>query len=324
VASAVAPTAAAAAPRPRRWKIVLAFAAIYIVWGSTYLAIRYAIETLPPLGMAGVRFLLAGAGLYAWLAWRGETTRVTIRHWKGAALLGGLFFLGGNGGVCWAETRVPSGLAALVIACVPLWIMLLDWIRPGGSRPGRWVLAGAAMGILGVALLVSPGANGRGMDPLGALVLILGGGSWALGTVLSRHLPHPGNHLTSTAMQMAAGGALLLFASAATGELAGIDLERASGRSALALLYLIVFGSLIGFTAYNWLLQVMPPATAGTYAFVNPGIAVLLGWAIAGEPITGRILAAGALIVVAVALIVTRLTRTPSGRPAGIDPARPL
>jgi drug/metabolite transporter (DMT)-like permease len=299
---------------------VLAFAAIYVIWGSTYLAIRYAIETLPPLGMAGVRFLIAGAGLYAWLAWRGETTRVTLRHWKGAALLGGLFFLGGNGGVCWSETRVPSGLAALVIACVPLWIVLLDWIRPGGSRPGRWVLAGAAMGILGVALLVSPGTARGGMDPLGALVLILGGGSWALGTVVSKHLPHPGNHLTSTAMQMFAGGVLLLLASAATGELGSVSFEHVSGRSALALLYLIFFGSLIGFSAYNWLLQAMPPATAGTYAFVNPGIAVLLGWAVAGEPVTGRILAAGALIVVAVALIVTRRH---GGAGAGTRPAPP-
>ncbi|HET9251181.1 MAG TPA: EamA family transporter [Candidatus Eisenbacteria bacterium] len=294
------------APRHRRWKIALAFACIYLIWGSTYLAIRFVVETLPPLGTAGVRFLIAGAGLYGWLAWRGEMRRVTLRHWKSAAILGSLFFLGGNGGVCWAETRVPSGLTALVIATVPLWIVGLDWVRPGGSKPKRWVLAGAALGILGVALLVSPGTAHEGIDPLGALVLLLASGSWALGTVTSRHLDHPGNHLTSTAMQMIGGGAALLLASAVTGEIADVSPSGVSSRSIAAFVYLILAGSLVGFSAYNWLLQVMPPATVGTYAFVNPGIAVLLGWAVAGEPVTGRILLAGGMIVVAVALIVTR------------------
>jgi drug/metabolite transporter (DMT)-like permease len=291
---------------PHRWKIVLAFASIYVVWGSTYLAIRYAVETLPALGMAGIRFLAAGAGLFAWLAWRGRTKGVTLRHWKGAALLGCLFFLGGNGGVSWAETRVPSGLAALVIATVPLWIVALDWLRPGGTRPTGWVLAGAAMGIAGVALLVAPGRAHEGIDPAGAVVLGLASASWAVGSVASRHVPHPGNHLTSTAMPMFAGGAVLLLVSAATGEMARGSHETVSSRSAAALLYLILAGSLVGFTAYNWLLQVLPPATVGTYAFVNPGIAVLLGWALAGEPVTGRILAAGGMIVAAVALIVAR------------------
>jgi len=290
----------------RRWKIVLAFACIYVIWGSTYLAIRFVVETLPPLGTAGVRFLMAGAALYAWLAWRGGTNRVTPGHWKSAAILGSLFFLGGNGGVCWAETRVPSGLAALVIATVPLWIVALDWLRPGGSPPTRWVVVGAVLGIGGVALLVSPGRAHEGIDPLGALVLLLAGGSWALGTVTSRHLDHPGNHLTSTAMQMIAGGAALLVASAVTGELASATFEHVSTRSIVAIVYLVLVGSLVGFTAYNWLLHVVPPATAGTYAFVNPGIAVLLGWALADEPVTGRILLAGGMIVVAVALIVTR------------------
>ena len=291
---------------PRRWKITLAFACIYVIWGSTYLAIRYVVQTLPPLGAAGLRFLVAGAALFGWLSWRGETRRVTLRHWKAAAILGTLFFLGGNGGVCWAQTRVPSGLAALVIATVPLWIVALDWMRPGGSRPNRWVLAGVALGILGVTLLVSPGTRHEGIDPLGALVLLLAGGSWALGTVTSRHLDHPGNHLTSTAMQMIGGGAVLLLASVATGELAAVRLDNVSTSSIVGFVYLVVAGSLVGFTAYNWLLQNVPPATAGTYAFVNPGIAVLLGWAIAGEPVPGRILLAGGMIVLAVALIVTR------------------
>jgi drug/metabolite transporter (DMT)-like permease len=293
-------------PVPLRWKIVLAFASIYLVWGSTYLAIRYAVETLPALGMAGARFTLAGAGLYAWLAWRGETTGVTLRHWRDAALLGTLFFLGGNGGVSWAETRVPSGLAALVIATVPLWIVALDWLRPGGTRPTPWVVAGAAMGIAGVALLVSPGRAHQGIDPSGAMVLGLASASWAVGSVASRHLHHPKHHLTSTSMQMIAGGAVLLLVSVGTGEMARGSFESVSSRSVVALLYLIFAGSLVGFSAYNWLLHVMPPATVGTYAFVNPGIAVLLGWAFAGEPVTGRILAAGGMIVAAVALIVTR------------------
>lgn len=290
---------------PPRWKIVVAFACVYLIWGSTYLAIRYAVETLPPLGMAGFRFLVAGAGLYAWLASRGETRCVTPRHWRGTALLGTLFFLGGNGGVSWAETRVPSGITALIIACVPLWIVAVDWLRPGGSRPNRWLVAGAAVGIAGVALLISPGAARDRADPLGALVLLLASASWALGTVASRHVPRPGNHLVSTAMQMLCGGVVLLVASAATGEIARADPIHVSGRSLLSLGYLIVPGSLVAFTAYNWLLQLVPPATAGTYAFVNPGIAVVLGWAVAGEPVSGRILVAGSLILVAVALIVT-------------------
>ena len=300
------PTTTAAAARSRRWKIALAFACVYLIWGSTYLAIRYAVATLPPFGMAGIRFVLAGAGLYAWLAARGETAGVTFRHWKGTAALGALFFLGGNGGVCWAETRVPSGVTALLIACVPLWIVAFDWLRPGGSKPNRWLIVGASLGILGVGFLVSPAAAHERVDPVGALVLLLAGGSWALGTTASRHMPRPRNHLVSTAMQMIGGGAALLLVSAMTGELTASRFDHVSGASLLALLYLVFFGSLLGFSAYNWLLQVVPPATAGTYAFVNPGIAVLLGWAIAGEPITGRILMAGSLIVVAVALIVTR------------------
>ena len=295
-----------AATRSRRFKIVLAFGCVYLIWGSTYLAIRYAVETLPPFGMAGIRFLVAGAGLFGWLAARGETARITLRHWKGTAILGALFFLGGNGGVCWAETRVPSGITALVIACVPLWIVAFDWLRPGGSKPSRRVLVGAALGIVGVGLLVSPAAAHERVDPVGALVLLLAGGSWALGTTASRHMPRPGNHLVSTAMQMIGGGVALLLVSALTGELTRSSFDHVSAASLAGLLYLVFFGSLLGFTAYNWLLQVVPPATAGTYAFVNPGIAVLLGWAIAGEPITGRILLAGSLIVIAVALIVTR------------------
>ena len=311
--------AAAMSVRPRRWKIVVAFACVYLIWGSTYLAIRYAVETLPPLGMAGLRFLVAGVGLYVWLASRGETRCVTPRHWRGTALLGTIFFLGGNGGVCWAETRVPSGVTALIIACVPLWIVTIDWLRPGGSRPNRWLVTGAAVGIAGVALLISPGAIRGRTDPIGALVLLLASASWALGTVASSHVPRPGNHLVSTAMQMLCGGAVLLLASAVTGEIARADHIHVSGRSLLSLGYLVVLGSLVAFTAYNWLLQVVPPATAGTYAFVNPGIAVVLGWAVAGEPVTGRILAAGSLIVVAVALIVTHRKRgsfvTPSSPP---------
>jgi len=298
------PTHSGSGPGGPRFQLVVAFACIYIVWGSTYLAIRYGVETIPPFAMAGTRFLLAGGILYAWLAIRGEACRATAAQWRAAAVSGGLFFLGGNGGVCWAEQRVPSGIAALIVASMPLWIALLDWLGPAGKRPTLPTVAGIALGFLGVAILIGPvQVSGAAVDPAGALVLLVASISWAAGTIYTRHAPRLGNHLQSTAMQMLAGGILLCVAGAAHGDWARLDLSTVTLRSMASVAYLALFGSILAFSAYNWLVHATTPARISTYAYVNPAIAVALGWAFAGEPISPRVLLAGATIVAGVAMI---------------------
>lgn len=292
--------------QPSTAKVVAAFAAVYLIWGSTYLAILYAIQTLPPFLMAGVRFIVAGAVLFAW-AWLRGARGATLVHWKSAAVVGGLLLLGGNGGVVWAEQRVASGLAALLVATVPLWMVLLEWLRRGGVRPDGRTITGVALGLAGLALLVGPNAflGGGRVDLLGAGVLVLASLSWAVGSLYARRAPLPGSPLLATAMEMLAGGALLVVLGLATGEAGVVDPAAVSLRSWLALLYLIVFGSLVGFTAYIWLLGVSTPARVSTYAYVNPVVAVLLGWALASEPLTPRMVVAAAIIVCAVAAITT-------------------
>jgi drug/metabolite transporter (DMT)-like permease len=296
------PTANSA--RRSRLRVVLAFAAIYLIWGSTYLAIRFAIETLPPLLMAGTRFVVAGTLLYSWTRLRGAPRPARL-HWSAAAIVGGLMLLGGNGGVSWAEQRVFSSLAALLIATVPLWMALLDWRRRGGVRPSGGGAVGLIFGFVGVALLVSPGelAGSSHMDPVGAIVLLLAALSWAAGSLYSRQAQLPGSPLLAISMEMLAGGVLLLAAGLVTGEGARLELSQVSPRSVLALGYLIVFGSLMAFSAYIWLLRVSTPARASTYAYVNPVVAVFLGWALGGEPLTLRTLLAAAVIVAAVVII---------------------
>ena len=290
-------------------KLVAAFAAVYIIWGSTYLAIRFAIETLPPLLMAGVRFLIAGGALYLWVRWRG-TGRPEPRHWLGATVVGGLLLLGGNGGVVWAEQTVPSGLAALMVATVPLWMVLIDWWRPGGTQPARIVLLGLVFGLVGMVLLVDLEETRSGaVHGVGALVLILASLSWATGSLYSRRANLPRSPFLATAMEMVMGGVLLTAAGLARGELGSFDPARVSGRSVAAVVYLIIFGSIIAFTAYIWLLRVVPPAKAGTYAYVNPVVAVALGWALAGEAVTWRTVIAAAIIILAVVLITSHRSR---------------
>lgn len=284
-------------------KLVAAFAAVYIIWGSTYLAIRFAIETLPPFLMAGVRFLIAGGALYLWVRWRG-TGRPEPRHWLGATVVGGLLLLGGNGGVVWAEQTVPSGLAALMVATVPFWMVLIDWWRPGGTQPARIVLLGLVFGLVGMVLLVDLEETRSGaIHGVGALVLILASLSWACGSLYSRHANLPRSPFLATAMEMVMGGVLLTAAGLARGELGSFDPAQVSGRSVAAVIYLIIFGSIIAFTAYIWLLRVVPPAKAGTYAYVNPVVAVALGWALADEAVTWRTVIAATIIILAVVLI---------------------
>ncbi|MEZ5332202.1 MAG: drug/metabolite exporter YedA [Thermoanaerobaculia bacterium] len=299
-------------------------ATVYVIWGSTYLAIRFAVETLPPLLMAGVRFLIAGSLLYGWARWRG-VARPTRREWGWSAVVGALLLLGGNGLVCLAETRVPSGLTALLVAMVPLWMVVLEALRPGGSAPPRRVWWGIGLGLVGVAFLVGPSSlvGGEGVDPIGALTLTAATLLWAAGSLVSRGAGLPASPRMSTALQMLTGGGLLVVVGLALGEGGRFDAAAASPKSLLALGYLIVFGALAGFSAYVWLLRVASPALVGTYAFVNPVVAVLLGWALAGEALSPRIGLAAGLIVGAVALI-TGMRRRPPRRLEPCPPPDPL
>lgn len=281
--------------------VAIALGAVYLIWGSTYLAIRFAIETIPPFLMASLRYLTAGAMLYAWARLRGEP-RPALIHWRSAVILGGLLLLLGNGGVVWAEQRVSSGLVALLVSTEPLWIVLLVWRRDHGRPAGR-VLGGLLLGLIGLVLLVRPGSATGGIDPLGVVAVLVASVSWAWGSLYGQRAKLPSSPLLGTAMQMLGGGGLLLLASALTGEPARFHLAAVSMKSVLALGYLVVFGALIAFTAYVWLLRVAPPVLVSTYAYVNPLVAVFLGWALAGEPITRGTLIAAAVILAGVALI---------------------
>jgi drug/metabolite transporter (DMT)-like permease len=294
---------------PTRGRVALAFAAVYVLWGSTYLAIRFGIETIPPFLMAGTRHLIAGLLLYIWMRSRG-TPRPSATHWRSAAIIGGLMLLGGNGLVTWAEQRVPSGLAALIVASVPIWMAVFEGLQRR-ARPGGAVIAGLLLGLAGIALLVAPGrfaGNGH-VDPLGALALLTAALCWSYGSLYSRRVPLPASTFTATAMEMIAGGAWLWLAGLLFGEGSRLHLSAISTRSAISLAYLILFGSLIGFTAYVWLLKATTAARVSTYAYVNPIVAVVLGTLFAGEVITARVAIAALVIVGAVALIITSRAR---------------
>jgi drug/metabolite transporter (DMT)-like permease len=284
---------------------------IYLVWGSTYLAIRYAVQTIPPFLMGGIRFVVSGLLLYLWARSRGAP-RPTQLHWRNAVIAGGFLLLGGNGAVVWAEQFVPSGLTALLVSILPFWLVIIERVRPPRKRPSSAVLVGLVLGFIGIIVLVGPsGLGGHGdVSSLGALVLILGSLSWAIGSFWSRDAQLPESGLLTTGMEMLGGGALLLIVGALTGEISQFDVHRISGASAAGLIYLITFGSLIGFTSYIWLLDKVSPARLGTYAYVNPIVAVLLGWAIAGERLSVRTGIAAAIVICAVALITTARSAT--------------
>jgi drug/metabolite transporter (DMT)-like permease len=285
-----------------RWKIALAFFAVYVCWGMTYLAMRIAVVDIPPHLMSGSRFLLAGVLLYAWARRRGHAAP-TLEHWRSAAIIGAFLLLGGNASVAWAEKTVPSGLAAVLIAVAPIWMVGLEWAR-GGPRPTRTVVAGLLLGLAGVALLVSGRASVEGrVDPLGATILVLASASWAWGSVTSKTAALPKSPFVATGIEMIAGGLLILLTAALAGQFRGFELTRISPEAAASWVYLVVFGSLVGFTAYIWLLGVTSIAKAGTYAYVNPVVAVLLGWAILDEVVTWRMMLAAGVILMGVALV---------------------
>jgi drug/metabolite transporter (DMT)-like permease len=312
--------------RPARFKLVMAFAAVYVIWGSTYLAIRYAVETLPPLLFAGTRFMVAGLMLYGWARARGAQ-RPRPANWRTALVIGGLLLLGGNGAVVLAERTVPSGLTALLIATEPLMVVLLDWARPGGRRPTGRVAMGLLLGMAGMFILIGPTglAGADEINLFGAALLILATISWAAGSLYVARTRMELSPILFAGMQMIAGGALLAAAGLAHGELQGFTLAAVSLRSLVALGYLILFGSLVAFTAYSWLLRVTPPSLAATYAYVNPVVAVLLGWAFAGEHFGPRTMMAAAVIVAAVVLITTQPSHPKSaGAAEGEAPAVPF
>jgi len=292
--------------RNDRLTLIAALAAVYVVWGSTYLAIRYAIETIPPFLMASVRFLLAGLALVLWSRSRGAAWPTAVQ-WRTAAIVGSLLLLGGNGGVVWAEQSVPSSLVALVVAAVPLFTAIFEWLQPGGRRPDGATGLGLVAGFVGVALLLNPGARDAArVDVLGAAALLGAALSWSAGSIYSRRARGADSPLMAAGANMLLGGAGLAVAAAVTGELAALHTSAITLRSVLALVYLILFGSLVGFTAYTWLLRNTTPARATTYAYVNPVVAIVLGWAVAGEPLTPRILI-GAAIILAGVITITAL-----------------
>jgi len=286
-----------------RTKIAVALGTVYVVWGSTYLAIAVADRTLPPLLMLAARFALAGGLLYAWSAWRGDVraARPGRHEWKAAAIVGGLLLFVETGGVAWAEQRVASGLTALLIAAVPLFTALLDRTF-FGIRLSLGALAGIATGLLGVAVLVGASVH---VDPVGAAVILGGALAWAAGSAYGRVAPLPQAPFLSAAMQMLCAAALLAVAGAAMGEVGAVHPAAISAASLASFGYLVVFGSILAFTAYGWLLRSGASSVlVSTYAYVNPAIAVLLGWLFAGEPVGGRELAAGAIILASVGMLV--------------------
>jgi drug/metabolite transporter (DMT)-like permease len=282
-----------------------ALATIYVVWGSTYLGIRYMVETIPAMLGAGARFLLAGALLWLWLRWRNGPSAEPMRAswWRTVWLLGLLLPAGGNGLVTVAEDlAVPSGLAALIVASVPLWVVLLRLVA--GDRPAPRTLAGVGLGFIGVALLLRPGDHTGEASTWALLLVVLAAVLWATGSFASPRLPQPSDPFRAMALQMMAGGVILTVGGIARGELDDVHLGAISLESWLGFAYLVTFGSILAFSAYAWLLRNVPVSRAATYAYVNPVIAVFLGWSFVNEPLTATTVIGTLVIVASVALVV--------------------
>ena len=291
-------------PPPSRTKILLAFAAIYIIWGSTFLGIRFTIETMPPLYMSGTRFLLAGLILYLFARLQGIQNPTRLQF-KTSAIIGVFLVLLGNGGVAWAEQEVPSSMAALLIATVPLWITLLGYLFFQKPKPGIKTIIGLILGLAGVLTLIGPeNLQGHGdIDVFSILVIILSTVSWAFGSLYAAGSKSAATPILSSAIQMISGGVLQILLGTLLGEFSELNIAAFSAKSILAFFYLVVFGSIIGFSSYSWLIRVAPPSRVATYAYVNPLVAVLLGWLLGGETVTIQMLLAGLLILPAVILI---------------------
>lgn len=296
--------------------LVAAFFAVYVFWGSTYLAIKYAIETLPPFLMAGSRFLFAGGILFLWARLSKDYERPKWEHWRTSLIVGTLLLLGGNGGVVLAQHFIPSSLAALLVATEPLWIVVLSWLWLGYGRPNWKVALGLIVGFAGVALLVtgraSSGiASGAVGQWIGIIAVIIGAMSWAAGSIYGLRGSTPRSPILAAGMQMMSGSFSLLIVGMVRGEWSTFDPSAVSSASVIGLVYLIIFGSLVGFTAYSWLLKNARPSIVATYAYVNPVIAVILGWLIAGEAMTGQMLIGAGIVVGSVVLITAQNSPEP-------------
>jgi len=295
---------------PARWKILLAFAIIYFVWGSTFLAIRVGVHEVPPLMLAAMRFLAAGLVLFVWMAARGERLP-TRREWGSACLLAFLIFVVDYGLLFWAERKVASGIAAVMLATIPAFTALSEIVILRTQRLTVRLGLALVVGLCGVAVLMSRGLNlgGAAIDTAGALALIVGAISWSVASALTRKLPLPAAKAMSSGSQMLVGGVMLTLASAAFGEFRGFHPASVSWAAWFSLLYLIVFGSIIGFTAYVWLLHHQSPTRVGTYAYVNPVVAVIVGYFLGGEALGLRTVLGAALVLVSVVVITTTASR---------------
>lgn len=305
---------------PPRWQMIAAFASIYLIWGSTYVGIRFAIETIPVFLMASTRFFVAGALLLLWQWRRGEPAPTRL-YWRSAAIVGLLMILGGNGGVTWSEQHVSSGFAALIIGATPIYVVLLDWLVFGAPRPTRRMTLGLLIGLVGLALLVGPWemSGEESVAPAGVGALLLAGLCWTLGSLYSRRAPLPPAPMQATGMEMLCGGTALLVVGTLAGQWGELDLGAVSARSLLALTYLTFAGTLVGFSSFIWLLHHTTPARATSYAYVNPVVAVLLGWLLADEPLTLRTMVAAAVIIGSVVLVTS--VRAQSDPPRASSPA---
>ncbi len=301
-----------------RSALIIAFATIYVVWGSTYLAIKVAVGTIPPFLMAGTRFLVAGVVLYTWL-WLTKRIRPTPRQWRDNAIVGALLLLGGNGLVSWASETTPSSITTLIISIGPLFIVLGDWLvrvvggdATRGARPTLATFGGLALGFAGLALLIGPDLGSdaaTGLDPWRVGAILFGCVTWSAGSIFTRYARQAAEPMTAAALQMLTGGGWLVLVSILCGEPARFDAAAISIQSASAWLYLVGVGSLVGFTTFVWLMKNCSPAQVSTYAYVNPVVAVFLGWLILSEPVGPRMLAASAVIITAVATITAQRNR---------------
>lgn len=298
---------------PSRSALWLAFGAIYVIWGSTYLGIRVAVESIPPFLMAGARFIAAGTILFAGLKLRG-TPWPTRAQWRDHTIVGICLLLGGNAVVAWAEQTVPSGLTTLILGGSPLFMVLMEWLRPGGTKPTGMLWLGFAVGLAGLFILLGPGALPEGVRPpmFSVIALLLTSFFWWGGSLYGKHAKSGAGPLVAAAVQMVTGGVVMTLVGLLLGESARLDVAAIPGRAWFAWSYLVIAGSLIAFPVYIWLLKNSTPARVSTYAYVNPIVAVILGWAILDEPVTPRIALAATVIVGAVALITTEKSRHPA------------
>jgi len=305
-------------------KIWVGLITVYIVWGSTYLAIRFAVETMPPFLMAATRFMIPGVFLYTWRRLRGDQPPTRI-EWRSAAIVGLLLMVGGNGLVTWAEQFVPSGITALIVASAPIWMVLIDALRPGGRWPSLQTVFGVLLGFAGIVILIWNdifNGNTGSIAVAGIVALLLAAIFWAAGSLYNRNACLPESPMLSTGMEFLVGGAALALLGTATGEWVRLDINAISAKSLLGLLYLILFGSIIGFATYTWLLRVAPTPLVSTYAYVNPLIAIFMGFWLAQEPLTARILISALVIVSSVAIINTSRMAAPQSQ-AVINPSAP-